>query len=169
MAQFFQYNYYNSVESLKKEWRVIALNNHPDKGGNVELFKMALAEYEGLLGSVGANFSAESDSPNSYASWQEFLANVSGAVHDWIMENGLKVASLGATIEITGTWVWVGNTSPKIASELKSMGLRWASAKKLWFFASEPWHGRRMDMEKIRGTFGSNKFVKEDEKFVSIG
>lgn len=161
MAKFFKYDRYNSIDGLKKEWRTIAINNHPDKGGNAEVFKMALAEYEHLLKTCNAGFSAESDMPSSFATWQEFLANVSPCVNQWVKDYGMKVVSLGATIEITGTWIWIGNTSPKIASDLKTMGLKWASHKKLWFFNGEPWHGRKMDMGKIRESFGSTKLSEE--------
>jgi len=169
MNEFFKYHSYHNVEQLKKEWRTIALQNHPDKGGNAEVFKKALAEYERLLSMIGAGFTAESDSPTSYGTWQEFLANISPVVRDWIATNGAKIVSLGASLEITGTWVWIGNTSPKIAPELKAMGLKWASAKKLWFMNGEPWRGQRMNMESIRGAFGSNKFGIKQEESLSIG
>ena len=46
-----------TVELLKKEWRKVAMNTHPDKGGRAEYFKIAMAEYEYLLGrAVGADF-----------------------------------------------------------------------------------------------------------------
>ena len=152
-----------TVELLKKEWRKVAMNTHPDKGGRAEYFKIAMAEYEYLLGrAVGADFHAWDDAPDSYDSWLSFLANVSPIVREWVSEHGAKVVSMGAALEVTGTWVWISGTNPTMAPSLKTMGLKWASAKHLWFFQGEQWRGNRMSMDNIRGAFGSQSFANKD-------
>jgi hypothetical protein len=159
-----------TVEWLKKEWRRIALALHPDKGGNEANFKLALNEYEELLQSAHADFTAESDSPEAYGNdWTEFLSAISPAVRRAVAQIRPVVEAQGATMEVTGTWVWVSNTKPAMAGDMKSVGLKWASGKKLWFWNGEVWHGKRMGMTEIRDTFGSKKWsaVGEERKAIA--
>lgn len=166
MAIFFNIDPKKSltVEWLKKEWRRLALALHPDKGGSEANFKLALGEYEELLQKAHAGFTAESDSPEAYSDWTEFLANISPVVRDAVANIRPVVERLGAEMEVTGVWCWVGNTNPSMAEELKSVGLKWASGKKRWFWNGQPWQGRQMGFQAIRDTFGSERWSpKRDE------
>ena len=66
------------------------------------------------------------------------------------------IISLGLTIEICGSWIWVsGDTFPHRAV-LKEAGYRWAPTKKMWSFGERKSYSRGgYDMDTIRAKHGS--------------
>lgn len=150
---------------LKSMWRKIAIELHPDKGGDIEAFKEAQNEYQSLLDRVNADFTAINDSPESYGDWVDFLSNVSDVVRDAVLKIRPVIEAHQAEMEVCGTWVWISATTPNMASDLKSVGLKWAPKKRQWFFNGQPWRGKRMSKGAIRDTFGSETYrAKKDEK-----
>jgi len=154
---------------LKSQWRKIALELHPDKGGDAEAFKKAQDEYQSLLDRVGSIFTAVEDSPEAYGDWMDFLANVSPVVRQAATEIRPVIERHGAEMEINGTWIWISATNPSMASDLKSVGLKWASKKKQWFFNGQPWRGKRMSKDAIRNTFGSETYRAKKDERLAIG
>lgn len=74
------------------------------------------------------------------------------------------IRSVGCKAEVTGVWVWVhGDTKPH-KETFKAAGFRWASGKKLWYFAAVPSSGRRggKDMSYIRTKYGSVRIGSDD-------
>jgi len=72
------------------------------------------------------------------------------------------VKQIGASAEVTGAWVWVhGNLKSNAEARkiLKDNGFRFASKKKLWYFAAVRSGGRHggKDMFYIRTKYGSIK------------
>lgn len=66
-----------TVETLKKEFRTLANQLHPDHGGNEEEFKTMMAEYSRLLASLdGGNKYTNSDTTADYMrrKWAEYQA-----------------------------------------------------------------------------------------------
>ena len=66
-----------TVETLKKEFRTLANQLHPDHGGNEEEFKAMMAEYSRLLSSLdGGNKYTNSDTAADYMrrKWAEYQA-----------------------------------------------------------------------------------------------
>ena len=63
----------------------------------------------------------------------------------------------GLTIEICGSFIWCGGNTRAHKEQLKAMGFRWASRKKLWFLAPDGWkkQGREWSMDRIRDRHGS--------------
>lgn len=69
-----------TVETLKKEFRTLANQLHPDHGGNEEAFKSMMAEYSRLLASLdGGNKYTNSDTTADYMrrKWEEYQAKQS--------------------------------------------------------------------------------------------
>ena len=150
---------------LKSQWRKIALELHPDKGGDTEQFKMAQAEYDQFLLIARADFTAVEDSPESYGNdWVEFLSNVSEVVREACERIRPVIDANGAEMEINGTWIWISATNPAMANDLKGVGLKWAPRKKQWFFNGQPWRGKHMTKGAIRDTFGSQTYKAEERK-----
>ena len=164
--QFFKLDLTRGLDEtfLKSQWRRIALENHPDKGGDADKFKAAMAEYEYILTHKSMGYTAQSDSPEAYANWEEFIFSVSEVVREMAYKCKPVVEKHGAELEVCGTWIWVSSTRPSMSQDLKALGLQWASAKKKWFFAGTQKIGRgRMKMEDIRSIYGSETYKNEKE------
>jgi len=66
----------------------------------------------------------------------------------------------GIDIELVGAWIWLsGNTYPH-KKELKALGFRWASQKKMWYWHSEAFRKKShktLSMDDIRSFYGSTE------------
>ena len=77
----------------------------------------------------------------------------------------------GITIELCGSWIWAFD-SYNYRKELKEMGFKYASKKKLWY-----WHNQEekiknkksKSMEEIREKYGSQKIFTEKSQKVLVG
>lgn len=69
----------------------------------------------------------------------------------------------GIKLEICGAWLWVsGNTKPH-ASELKAAGLRYASLKRMWYYAGTPaFTKKHLPIDAIRSKYGSKQLTESD-------
>ena len=155
---------------LKNLWRKICVKVHPDKGGTNEKYIEAQNEYESLLKSVNAGFTAFSDSPEAFDNFTDFLANISPIVHDCLKAviaiDGIKA------VEITGYWVWVAigfaqKAERKALKEISIDGKRfiWRKDHKKWVWrgvAASGW--KKMNWEQKKKYWGYDKFEKEEDK-----
>lgn len=109
-----------TLEELKKAYRRLAMENHPDRGGSVEVMQAINAEYEMLFNEMKNTSSSGSGSRKQT---QETAADFISIID--------KIINLeGITIEICGTWLWVGGDTKPVKDVLMDAGLFWASKKK---------------------------------------
>lgn len=65
------------------------------------------------------------------------------------------IVNLQLSIEIVGSWIWVGGDTKPHKEVLKSVGYIWNSKRKLWQFATVISYGRgKKDMELLRAKYG---------------
>lgn len=150
---------------IKKQWRKIALDNHPDKGGVQAVYVEAQTEYEMLQGKIGVILN---DNPENYNNWNDFFAHVSVKVN--AAYQALSEIPQIREIEICGTWIWVDldkneiDAREKLKSiEVEGIKFRFHRVKKTWYFAGQKSTARRKyTMEEIRTLHGSKTYKKED-------
>ena len=141
----------NTLEELKKEYKRLALANHPDRGGDVEIMKAVNAEYDEMFAKVKnihVNAKGETYTKESTETAAEFKD---------IIDKLIKMA--GLEIEVIGCFVWVGGNTKEHKDELKVVGFKWHSAKKLWYKSPEGYRRKtrkNMSMDEIRDAFGTS-------------
>ena len=62
-----------------------------------------------------------------------------------VIEEGRKVAALGARVKITGLWAWAEFATvpdPTLRGQMKNDGWRWCNRKRMWRFAGTPARNR---------------------------
>lgn len=143
-----------NVDDLKALYRKLAIEHHPDKGGDTATMQAINAEYayvlEEMLRSGGNR--TEQEIHNQMDIEAELMAQIQ------------KIAGIaGIIIEIAGKWIWVtGNTYP-VRSDLKTAGFMFASKKKAWFFRREEDQccGNRseLSLDQIREKHGSKTVI----------
>lgn len=136
----------SSLEELKKEYRKLCFKYHPDLGGDEETMKALNAEYERLLNS--GKFNDDMSRANTTASEETLFRS--------ILEK--LVVLQGITIEICGSWLWVSGNTFGCKDILKSLGLKFASKKKCWFWRPAEYRStahREFSMDEIREMHGS--------------
>ena len=166
-----------TAQKLKGMWRKIVVKLHPDKvGGSEENFKAAQEEYEYLLNRVNASFTAVSDSPESFDTWEIFMAAISPIVRE-AYEKTFAIKGI-SDIEVCGWWIWVGLDYKKVdprREQLKAINVngkkfRFSGGKKRWYWAgvSARNHGKAYEMEEIRDVYGSKRMEKEEKETRAI-
>ena len=145
-----------TCEELKKMYRALAFQHHPDRGGNLEAMKAVNNEYDALFAKLkdihtnaqGETYTAStptSEAPEEFRDIIAALINLDGLV-----------------IEIIGKFVWLsGNTKPH-KDIIKSLGFRWSNNKMSWYKSPEGYRrrtGTEYTLDAIRDMFGSQQYT----------
>ena len=144
-----------TIEEAKRLYHKLAVQNHPDLGGNLEIMQAINNEYDIIAeqlkniheSSTGEQYTTEQNSNEIPADFRDLINKL---IH---LE--------GVTIELIGRWIWVnGNTYP-YKDIIKNLGFKWANTKKSWY-----WHTaedstcnrKKMSLEQIKEKYGCTAF-----------
>ena len=139
-----------TADDIKAEYRRLAMQYHPDHGGDTATMQDINAQYSKAIDTATRN-----EKPGLSEDEYTDLANVNEAVRQAVA----AIVNLpDIEIEICGLWAWVGGNTYPVKDAIKAAGFKWASVKKMWYFAGVPArsHGK-MDMNDIREAHGSTK------------
>lgn len=153
MSKFFEG--ITTAQELKTAYRDLARTHHPDNGGDTATMQAINAEYAFLAERID-----RAANPDKTAEQFATMQEVNEALRVVIQ----SIAHIDVTIEVVGLWLWVsGNTYPH-KDALKRAGFKWASKKKMWYYAGVKSNGRgRKSYAEIKNTYGA-KTVQADEK-----
>lgn len=145
-----------TIEELKKEYRRLAMLNHPDCGGSTETMQEINNQYDSAYNCLKDvhNRQTESDTTGRtrpiYETPEEFRA---------VIDALIKIP--GLIIELCGSWIWISGDTKEHKDELKQItGLHWAPKKKMWYWRKEEdaSHNRSSwNMSEIRDKYGSER------------
>lgn len=145
-----------SIEELKKQYRKLAMQYHPDLGGNAEIMKVLNNQYEQL-------FEILKDVHNETKN-----AKVTNEVSNDFIEIINKIINFeGIEIEIIGTWLWIGGKTWIYRNEFKKLGFDWSKKRKLWYWNKDKETKSsysKASIEQLKDKYGcekvnSNKFI----------
>lgn len=145
----------NSVEDIKKRFRELVRDTHPDNGGDTKACARVLEEYRQALNEMKTFRKNIDNSARTYDNKEEGDGvELSGDLAD--------VAAVlcgldGVRVELCGAWLWIsGNTYPHRAT-IKAVGAKWANNKKMWYFHEGEYkrRGKAKTIEEIRGKYGT--------------
>jgi len=152
-----------TVEEVKKLYRKLAHQHHPDKGGRLEDMQALNAEYQQALerldgsevtGAEDKIFKYKYDRVTEEALTQAFYA---------IIEAGIK-----GEIFIIGKWLWLLETDKEQKDEIKKIEIngkrfRWSGQRSAWYFHTGGWRGRRSNSElkDLAEKYGAEKVARK--------
>ena len=140
-----------TLEELKKEYKRLALENHPDRGGDVEVMKAINAEYDIMFNRVKdihINAKGETYTKENTETPSEFKDIIDKLIR---ME--------GLEIEIIGCFIWLSGNTRAHKDNIKALGFTWHSTKKMWYKAPEDYRKRskkKYSIEEIRDMYGTS-------------
>ena len=152
-----------TAEELKKEYRRLAKELHPDLGGDTEEFKVMQNEFEKMwerLKNVHKNSDGETYTKESTETAEEFI-------HIIEVLTPLK----DILVEICGSWVWVSGNTKEHKDILKELKFKYAHKKQAWYYHTEPYKKkgkRELTLDQIRDMFGSQSYQKKPEKQLAL-
>lgn len=122
------FNNPETLEDLKKQYKKLAFQNHPDRGGKTSDMQEINAEYEALFSRLkDTHKNAEGEFYTARTATTETATEFMDIIEKLIHMEGIE-------IEVCGSWVWVtGDTRPH-KEELKALSFRWSSNKSAWYF-----------------------------------
>ena len=113
------FNNPETLEDLKKQYKKLAFQNHPDRGGKTSDMQEINAEYEALFSRLkDTHKHAEGEFYTARTATTETATEFMDIIEKLIHMEGIE-------IEVCGSWVWVtGDTRPH-KEELKALSFRW--------------------------------------------
>lgn len=150
-----------TAQELKKAYKRLCLQLHPDKGGDPAEFKAMQAEYEEVAqriarGEAAGNYQHNKKKDGTYKTAEEIYQEQQAfrvVIEKLITLEGLE-------LEICGGWLWIGGNTYQHHEAIKATGAKYASKKKMWYWFSGEWvrkSRKHYTMDEIRDLHGSEK------------
>ena len=159
------FNNVSTLEELRRQYKELLKQYHPDNPqGSTEATQEINAEYDTLFKLLKDKHESKSD--NTADSTAHKQTNYNANMYDWENDKTLrevlqKIINFdGIEIEIVGAWLWVSGNTYSYKKELKEIGFKWASQKKMWYWKSEAYQKKShksLSMDDIRNYYGSTK------------
>lgn len=159
------FNNINTLEELRKQYKELLKLHHPDNGGNVSEMQEINTEYDRLFKILKDQHENNCSSDNASAG-----NNYSNMKYDFTEDEKLRemlnkiIHFDGIDIELVGAWIWVSGSTYTHKKELKDLGFKWASQKKMWYWHSEIFRKKSrktLSMDDIRIYYGSTDIRTE--------
>ena len=149
-----------TLEELRKEYKRLVKQYHPDNGGDPETIKAINAEYDQMFDILKDADTTNTNSKNAKRWDKEEDQKIREAINRIIhLEN--------ITIEIVGCWVWVsGNTYP-VKSELKAAGYKFSGNRKSWYWHSDEQKHKgasKRSMDELKAFYGCEEVTTEKKQ-----
>lgn len=139
----------HSLDDLKREYRKLAFQHHPDRGGDLETMKQINNAYEETQKRLRDEHNAKAD---EFHQTTETAAEFIEIIDKLIKLHGL-------TLELIGSWLWIGGNTKENKEALKAAGCKWSQSKELWYWHHEQpgkkWRRGKTTMNEIRAKYGS--------------
>lgn len=164
------FNNINTLEELRKQYKELLKLYHPDNGGNLETMQEINAEYDQMFKILKDRHennccSDKASTNNDYSSMKYDFAE-----DEKLREMLNKIIHFEEIdIELVGAWIWVSGNTYACKKDLKEIGFRWASQKKMWYWKSEIFKKKSrkiLNMDDIRNYYGSVKIQTKELKAI---
>ena len=157
------------VEDVKAEYRKMALENHPDRGGSTEAMQKINAAYEAAFGrwkETHRSHTYDASKPEGDRNREYYTKETTEKPEDFINIISALLRLNGLTVELMGRWLWITGDTRKHKDALKTLQCRYCPQKQAWnwHFAGDVSHSRKNHtMDEIREMYGSTTFREAEQ------
>ena len=143
----------NTLDEVKAFYKQLAMQYHPDRGGDTIKMQAINLEYEAVRKNPVFMFWKQKDEvKRDYQEFPEIVNKIIG-FRDII-------------IELCGNWIWLSGATYRYRKELKELGFLFANEKKLWYFRPHDWKSanrKPIPIDEIRRKYGSDVLAHQKE------
>ncbi len=148
-----KYTYFSNIatiEELKKQYHILALKFHPDRGGSTEIMQEINNEYSEFI--KNPTFVTEPDySVEEMQLYSEII---------------YAISNFNLIVELVGKWLWVSGLTFNYKDHLRQLGFHWAPVKMMWYYRYDeyrcPSWKQKKSYEEIKEKWGcTSDFVKD--------
>ena len=148
----------NTLDELKAAYRRLSMKHHPDRGGDTATMQEINAEHDEHFERLKKQHNASADEFHQTTETPEEFRE--------IIELLLRLE--GLTVELCGSWLWIGGDTRQPSRSLCAAGCRWSNNKKLWYWhhaeEGRKWRRGKATMSDIRIKYGSQVFDAAGER-----
>ncbi len=145
-----------TLEEVKRRYKELALQYHPDRGGDTATMQEINLQYEYIMKNPFFSFAEKSEQDQEeFIRYPEIINQIIGLE--------------GIIIELIGNWIWLsGNTYPHRA-QLRQTGFYFAPKKVMWYYRPPDYKSankKPKTIEYIRSKYGSDVIDNRKESFI---
>lgn len=146
----------NTLEEVKKLYKTLAKQFHPDRGGDTATMQKINNEYAMAVRLIAKGENLTAEETESIIMDSEAYQSAVNAV----------INLQGITVELVGAWLWVTGETKQHKEILKDAKFKWAKKKtdySAWFFRTTEWKTRnrhKMSLDDIRTKYGTQTINK---------
>lgn len=150
------------LNELKAAYKRLALEYHPDRGGDTKTMQAINAEYDRVFDRLKRAQNREAERPNS----ETRKTTETPEKYRNVIERLIRIQDI--TIELCGSWLWISGNTYEHRAELKSCGCMFSRSKKRWYWRhvedGSHWSRGKYTMGEIRAKYGSIILETEEKK-----
>lgn len=177
-----------TLEELRRQYKELLKQHHPDNGGEVAAMQDINAEYERLFQRLKERQEARKQEEQRRADGratgntektaagnreaEEGEASPKQEWYDWERDLALRkvlqdiIGFNGIVIDIVGYFIWLYGETYPYKKELKKIGFRWSKQRRKWYWHNGTYRkrgSRTLSYEEIQDLYGSTE-VKAEQK-----
>lgn len=145
MSKFF--DKVKTLDDLKKMYKELAKQHHPDRGGDVATMQAINAEFDKMI-EYFAKYGSKTEREKASAAPPEKFRD--------IITKLLTLPHL--QIEIIGGWIWLDANAARYLRKIQQLGFLYSKKQKRYYLpdmATRSGRGSRYSMQDIRDIYGS--------------
>ena len=159
-----------TTADVKKLFRELAMQHHPDRGGSTEKMQQINAAYlEALRHMDGQSETGKTNEGESYTYTYTYKEEVEQSVIDKmgeVLRSGLLDAG-DLEVWLIGSWLWITGETKAHRHEIKELSFRFHGKRQAWYWHDGEYRRRynsRVSLAELASRYGASKVANEDDK-----
>jgi curved DNA-binding protein CbpA len=152
-------NFFNDckdIECAKILFKKLALQHHPDRGGDTEIMQKINSDYAFICAKLIRDKGMNTEEAQTEFDLSEKYQSIINSI----------IGLDSINIELVGLWIWVTGSTYQHKDKLKEAGMYYASKKTAWYYRPQELkcsNRKSMSLDEIKSKYGS-KSIKHNLK-----